>query len=146
ASARHLRAGHPDWEWREPNEATEEGLLRAHSAAHVDQICAATHDFDADTPAYPDIFAHAARASGAACAIAQASLGGNAAFSLMRPPGHHATLDPAVGFAFLIPSRGPRSMRSSAARNASRSGISTRTMATAPKRSSPATRGLPLLQ
>jgi acetoin utilization deacetylase AcuC-like enzyme len=100
ASAQHLRAAHPNWEWRSPNEASDEALLRAHTAAHVGKVGAATHDFDADTPAYKDIFAHAARASGAACEVAQASLGGTPAFSLMRPPGHHATRDQAMGFCF----------------------------------------------
>jgi acetoin utilization deacetylase AcuC-like enzyme len=100
ASARHLRAEHPDWEWRAPNDTTEEILLRAHSAAHLERVRAASHDFDADTPAYENIFAHAARASGAACAVAQASLAGTPAFSLMRPPGHHATRDQAMGFCF----------------------------------------------
>lgn len=100
ASAEHLRALHPDWEWRQPHEASEEALLRAHRAAHLGRVRAATHDFDADTPAYEGIFEHAARASGAACAVAQASLGGEAAFSLMRPPGHHATGNQAMGFCF----------------------------------------------
>ena len=99
-SSTHLRAAHAGWEWREPHEATNEVLLRAHSEAHVAQVRDATHDFDADTPAYENIFAHATRASGAACAVAQASLGGTPAFSLMRPPGHHATRDQAMGFCF----------------------------------------------
>lgn len=100
ASAAHLRAAHPDWEWRQPNEASEQLLLRAHSAAHIRCVREAKNDFDADTPAYEDIFQHASRAGGAACAVAQTSLGGERAFSLMRPPGHHATRDQAMGFCY----------------------------------------------
>ena len=100
ASARYLRAAHPEWAWPQPREATEEILLRAHSPEHLERIRAAEQDFDADTPAYRDLFSHAARAAGAACAVAASSLGGERAFSLMRPPGHHATRNQAMGFCY----------------------------------------------
>lgn len=95
-----LRERHPDWEWRTPSPANDAALMRAHTAAHVDAIRTAAEDFDADCPAYANIFDHSLRASGAAIEVARAALAGEQSFSLMRPPGHHATRDRAMGFCY----------------------------------------------
>jgi len=99
-TAEHLRREHPDWEWQAPVTAPEAAILRAHSARHLARLEEA-RAFDVDTPFYDDIAGHARRAAGAAIGCAQLALRGERAFSLMRPPGHHAMREQAMGFCYL---------------------------------------------
>ena len=100
-------AGWPGVEVVEASPARREQLERVHSAAHIDRIerfCAAGGGMiDADTIAVERSWDAALRAAGAAAEAAQRLLAGEHEFAFcgMRPPGHHAERDRAMGFCLL---------------------------------------------
>jgi acetoin utilization deacetylase AcuC-like enzyme len=95
-----LKDRHPEWKWQQPRAATDDELLSAHSRQHVQRIANAREDFDLDTPFYPNIELHARHSAGAAVEATRAALQGEPGLSLMRPPGHHATRERAMGFCY----------------------------------------------
>jgi acetoin utilization deacetylase AcuC-like enzyme len=84
--------------------ADDDALLRVHTRDHLVQVaalCAAGGGhFDADTYATPSSDACARISAGGAIAAVEAVVNGDhdAAFAVLRPPGHHATASRAMGF------------------------------------------------
>ncbi len=100
---------HPDFaalHRHEAPRATEAQLRLAHPAAYVERLLAmrpaasALQRLDADTLVSAGSIEAALRAAGAACAAVDAVMQGEceAAFAAVRPPGHHAEADQAMGF------------------------------------------------
>jgi acetoin utilization deacetylase AcuC-like enzyme len=92
------------WERREAPVASEGQLELVHSARHVRairELCAAGGgEIDADTYVGEASYRAALHAAGGACAMVKALLAGEAAvgFCGVRPSGHHAERDRAMGF------------------------------------------------
>jgi acetoin utilization deacetylase AcuC-like enzyme len=98
-------------DWRDAPDVTVEQLERAHSTRYVHELLddmaqvkasGERHGVDPDTAIYPGTHDAAFKAAGAAVAATDAVIDGSAttAFCAVRPPGHHATRDEAMGFCF----------------------------------------------
>ena len=105
---RNLLILHDRVEQRDARPATEEELLRVHTAGHVEGVRRAVERareeglvrLDPDTVVSPASWGAALGSAGATITAAEAVAAGEAAnaFVASRPPGHHATADRAMGF------------------------------------------------
>jgi len=100
-----LREAFPDaLDWREAPRASRAQLLRVHAPSLVELALDTESDrmvaLDPDTMLSPQSAEAALRAAGAAVAAVDGVIAGDdpRAFCAVRPPGHHATRDTAMGF------------------------------------------------
>jgi acetoin utilization deacetylase AcuC-like enzyme len=97
ADRRHL---HP----LEPRSASRGELAMIHDPAHIDRVAATASQpssaFDADTPVSSDSYRTALLAVGGLLTLIDAIIGDEVdnGFAMVRPPGHHAEADRAMGF------------------------------------------------
>jgi acetoin utilization deacetylase AcuC-like enzyme len=87
--------------WRPPVQATEEDLERVHRPQYVRWVREIAHGtcfLDPNTYVTCDSFEAASYAAGSTFAAVERAFDGEHSFALVRPPGHHAEPDRALGF------------------------------------------------
>jgi acetoin utilization deacetylase AcuC-like enzyme len=84
--------------------ASGDELALVHDGAYVEEVAGTEHKpwfaFDADTPTSPESYATARLAAGGFLALLDAIMSGTVrnGFAFVRPPGHHAERNRAMGF------------------------------------------------
>ncbi len=86
-------------EFEKPPICEEKDILKVHTKGLLESV--KNEDFfDPDTPTLSGIYEYARRAAGGAILAAEISLAEDTGFSIMRPPGHHATKGSLGGFCY----------------------------------------------